>query len=130
MTATQTEFPFAGTRATRARRHVAAYRLTRDAMEAAADRIGCTLSVPFITRGWKWDEDDGSVLVVNNSTDSAWYQDTAMHVSAICLIHGRLHWKSTIQGQHAMYFGADVDAFAREFAEFGTVARYAQEVTQ
>lgn len=66
--------------------------------------------------GW---DGEPVVMVTNNSTDSRWWQHLARQNPAICLIRGRLRWKSTLQGQTAFYFGPDPGSFAAEFGRFG-----------
>ena len=86
--------------------------------------LGCRLAVPHITRGWEWDSDTTAILVTNNATETAWWQDTAGHATAVCCPLGRLIWKSTLQGQTVLYFGPDIEGFRREFSPFGFVLRH------
>ena len=88
---------------------VSAYRLTPDEMASAAERIGCRFLVPHTTAAfrWTWDGAGPVVMVTNNATDSRWWQNLARQSPAICLIRGRLRWKSALQGQTAFYFGRD-----------------------
>lgn len=107
----------------RRRTPVPAYRLTPDEMAAAAARIGCALIVPHVTSSftWLWDGREPVVMLTNNSTDARWFHALAGQAAAVCLIRGRLHWKSTLQGQWAFYFGHGADAFTAEFSRFGVV---------
>jgi hypothetical protein len=100
---------------------IPAYRLTPDEMTEAAAMIGCKLTYPHIGRGWLWEPDPDVVLVTNNSTETRWWQDAAAGATAVCLIRGRLHWKSTLQGQTALYFGLGVEAFRVVFSRFGVI---------
>lgn len=101
------------------------YRQQPDVLAAAAATIGCHLSCPHITTGNVPQPDPAVVLVTNNSTDSRWWQHLAEHSRAQCLIRGRLQWKSTLQGQIALYFGDDPEAFRAAFAQFGATSRWA-----
>jgi phage N-6-adenine-methyltransferase len=69
-----------------------------------------------------------AVVLVNNGTDSAWWQAMARAASAICLLNRRVRfWRpsglasSPLQGQALVYFGVDVDRFADVFDERGIV---------
>ena len=103
---------------------VAGYRLSMDEMTAAAAAIGCRLDCPYVTRGTVLRADPAAVMVTNNATETRWWQDVAQHCTAICLIRGRLRWKSTLCGQIALYFGADRAAFTAAFAPFGAIGHY------
>lgn len=67
-------------------------------------------------------------LLVNNATETTWFQAAAAHASAICFPRGRLtFWypgKRTVtplQGQAILYLGSDPETFAFNFAQFGTI---------
>lgn len=68
-----------------------------------------------------------AVLLTNNSTDSAWWQNAAEVASAICFHRGRIRFtdvvtgknNSPLQGQTIMYFGPSVDRFVEVFGEYG-----------
>ena len=94
---------------------------SRADLEQAAAAVGCRLSVLFIERGEVVFPKPGVVLVVNNSTDSDWWQSLACHASAICLIKGRLPWKSDLQGQTALYYGPEPGRFTEVFSRFGAI---------
>lgn len=75
--------------------------------------------------------DDGKVtaaiLLVNNATDTAWFHRVASKASAVCFVKGRIAFHDAngepknkpLQGQMAMYFGSDPQAFAKEFGGLG-----------
>lgn len=107
----------------RRQRGIPEYRKTPEPFRAAAAAIGCRLSVPHITRGWEWDTDPNVILVTNNATETAWWQFLGEQATAVCCPLGRLIWKSTLQGQTVLYFGADIYGFRREFIPFGFVLR-------
>jgi ParB family chromosome partitioning protein len=60
-----------------------------------------------------------AVVLVNNATDSKWFQRLAASASAICFPKGRIKYldstgtpaNSPLQGQAILYFGGDVLAF-------------------
>lgn len=98
---------------------VPAYRLTPDEMTAAAESIGCKLWTPYVGRDFTWAAHPGVIVITNNATETRWWQALAGQASAFCCILGRLQWKSTVQGQTALYFGTDVEVFKAAFAPFG-----------
>lgn len=71
-----------------------------------------------------------AVVLVNNATDSKWFQRLAASASAICFPKGRIRYldstgtpaNSPLQGQAILYFGGDVGAFAEVFQQFGFIA--------
>lgn len=81
--------------------------------------------MPYIGRGFAWDADPAVIVVTNNVTETRWWQAPGREASAVCLIRGRLLWKSTLQGQTTLYFGTDVAAFRAAFAPFGVTLRMA-----
>jgi len=69
-----------------------------------------------------------AILLTHNSTDTAWAQHALGACSAICFTRGRIRFVSPkrdvaapTQGQTFTYFGRDVAAFHREFAEVGCI---------
>lgn len=68
-----------------------------------------------------------AILLVNNATDTAWFHRVASKASAVCFVKGRIAFHDSngeprgkpLQGQMAMYFGDDPQAFAKEFGELG-----------
>ena len=109
----------------RCRRPIAGYRLRPDEMTAAAASIGCRLAWPHLDRTTIFDPDPSTVLVTNNATETKWWQDIAACCTAVCCPLGRLLWKSSLQGQTVLYFGADKEAFTAAFRPFGFVLWYA-----
>lgn len=71
-----------------------------------------------------------AIVLVNNSTDSAWFHDLARACGAFCLTRGRVrYWgpnsAQARQGQAFFYLGPARAAFMREFSAFGIVVEVA-----
>lgn len=68
-------------------------------------------------------------VLVNNATDTAWYQRLARSASAICFIAGRIKFhdkngdpKNTpLQGQSVLYLGKRAKSFEKAFFPFGFI---------
>ena len=65
--------------------------------------------------------------MVNNGTETAWFQAVAAEASAICFPRGRVKFwhpnkeSSPLQGQAVIYLGQHAADFKREFLPFGFV---------
>lgn len=71
-----------------------------------------------------------SVVLVNNGTETGWFQDLASHASGLCFPRGRVtFWApgkesaTPLQGQVVIYLGAERKAFSDSFASFGITWR-------
>ena len=75
---------------------------------------------------------DGSqvIVLVNNATETAWFQTIAAECSAICFPKTRIRFLdpdgnpgAPLQGQAIIYSGSDVASFTEVFGQFGLVVR-------
>jgi hypothetical protein len=70
-----------------------------------------------------------AIMLTNNSTDTDWFRVAAEACQAICFTTGRIPFLKAdgvtpvnpTQGQAFFYFGADSEAFCREFSSIGFV---------
>jgi len=69
-------------------------------------------------------------VLVNNATETSWFQLLASHASAICFPRGRVKFwapnKATaapLQGQAVHYIGPNKEKFIERFSAFGVVVR-------
>lgn len=71
------------------------------------------------------------IVLTNNATETAWFQELASVSSAICFPLSRVRFLrpegeagAPLQGQAIFYSGEDADGFAERFAAFGIVVRH------
>lgn len=70
-----------------------------------------------------------AILLVNNATETGWFQLAATQAAAICFPKGRIRYldstgrqaNTPLQGQAFLYFGSDADIFQSVFKRFGLV---------
>jgi len=69
-------------------------------------------------------------VIVNNATETKWFQALASVANAVCFPKSRIRfWSpgkaslSPLQGQVIIYLGPNVDRFIKRFAPFGVVLR-------
>lgn len=70
-------------------------------------------------------------LLVNNATETKWFQEVGRVADAICFPLGRIKYldesleakNQPLQGQACLYFGENTDEFSAEFGELGLVVR-------
>ncbi len=68
-------------------------------------------------------------VLVNNATDTKWYQSLLEHAGAVCFVFRRIRFideqgnpsGAPLQGQTVLYFGDNTDLFTSEFSQFGRV---------
>lgn len=71
-----------------------------------------------------------AIVLVNNATETAWFQRLGEVCSAICFPRTRIRFLdpmgnpgAPLQGQAIVYCGDEADTFAREFGAYGLVVR-------
>ena len=71
------------------------------------------------------------VVLVNNATETGWFQEMAAECSAICFPRARIKFLdpdgnpgAPLQGQAIIYCGPDADVFEEAFQGFGLVVRH------
>lgn len=68
-------------------------------------------------------------ILVNNATETRWWQAMGRVATAICFPAGRIKFwhpdktSTPLQGQAVIYFGDNTDQFDKQFANFGIVVR-------
>lgn len=68
-----------------------------------------------------------SIVLVNNATETRWFQELAKECDAVCLVSGRIKYltpelkpaNTPLQGQAFIYSGPNAAQFCSEFGQFG-----------
>lgn len=72
---------------------------------------------------------DEAIVLVNNATETAWFQRMLESIKAICFVKKRVRFidmqgnpsGAPLQGQAILYFGNNINGFADVFGQFGKV---------
>lgn len=69
-----------------------------------------------------------AIVLVNNATETKWFQTMAAESTAVCFPKGRVKFLdpsgapgAPLQGQAILYFGEKIQAFTEQFSQFGKV---------
>ncbi len=70
-----------------------------------------------------------AIVLVNNATETGWFQGMLEYASAVCFLRRRVKFLdmegnatgAPLQGQAVLYFGNNVAMFASEFERFGSI---------
>jgi len=76
---------------------------------------------------WQSGRVNHMTILVNNATETAWFQMLLAESSAVCLKAGRIRFldatgapaNTPLQGQAFIYFGSNADEFHAEFSKYG-----------
>lgn len=93
----------------------------------ASDLVGKFASK--LCRHFLADEVDEAVVLVNNATETKWFQEMAEVASAICFPRSRIKFldangvpaNTPLQGQAVIYMGQDASMFKQCFSDFGFI---------
>ena len=73
-----------------------------------------------------------AIVLVNNATETQWFQTLAYHATAICFPQRRVRFWSPnggigqpLQGQAVLYLGSNPDNFIANFDDFGLLVKVA-----
>jgi len=83
----------------------------------------------LLIKNYKDDKVQQACVLVNNATETNFYQNMLFFCNAVCFIKGRIKFidkqgresGTPLQGQTVLYFGSNRDKFAQYFGKFGVV---------
>jgi len=89
----------------------------------------CSQFCEAVTHKFLDKEIEQACVLVNNATETAWFQGTLRVASAVCFLEGRVKYldktgqpaNSPLQGQAVLYFGSRVKEFVTRFSNAGIV---------
>ncbi len=94
---------------------------SKDLIKRFAEKLVSEIDAQHVTQ---------AIVLVNNATETFWFQALAKSASAICFPSGRIQFigksgrkNSPLQGQAFLYFGSRVKRFTKLFANIGFVAQ-------
>jgi len=84
-----------------------------------------------VTARYESGEIEQACVLVNNATETAWFQQMLEGATAVCFIRGRIKFldiggspKGTpLQGQAVLYFGENIKGFISSFFAFGAILK-------
>ena len=84
-----------------------------------------------VTAKYESGEIEQACVLVNNATETAWFQRMLERAGAVCFVRGRIRFidingkagSAPLQGQAVLYFGEDVQRFSSIFSEIGSVLK-------
>jgi phage N-6-adenine-methyltransferase len=83
-----------------------------------------------VTARYESGEIEQACVLVNNATETGWFQGMLEKASAVCFIRGRVKFLdmegkpgAPLQGQALLYFGNDIQKFSLSFSKFGSVLK-------
>ena len=70
---------------------------------------------------------DQAIVLVNNATETRWFQDLLRNCNSFCIFNGRIKFidvdgktcGTSLQGQIIFYFGSNLQKFKENFSPFG-----------
>lgn len=95
----------------------------------------CAEAVNRFIDEWEKGSFTAGVFLVNNATETKWFQRAFGSATAACFTHHRISfWNAdgkkqsgNTRGQAFFYFGEDVEGFAEAFAKHGAIVRLTQQ---
>jgi len=82
-----------------------------------------------VVREWNSGRVESMCVLVNNATETAWFQSMLSDATAVCFVRGRIKYlnqegvpaNSPLQGQAILYFGDKQSSFRKHLGAFGVV---------